>query len=195
MILLDFSTWWAEKTTFEQVYWLIAIPASLALLITLVMTFVGGDMEDGGVDEDIEGDDGAGFQFFTLKNLVGFFTLFAWSGLACIKGNMSVPVTIIISTVCGLIMMTLMASIFFFMSKLIDDGTLKMANAVNRIGEIYLPVMANRGNIGKIQISIQDSMRILQAMTDDDEDIPFGSVVTVTEVINGNILLVTKVKK
>lgn len=195
MILLDFSSWWAEKTTFEQVYWLIAIPSSLALLVTLIMTFVGGDFEDGGVDEDIAGDDGAGFQFFTLKNLIGFFTLFAWSGLACIKGNMSVPVTIIISSVCGLIMMTLMASIFFFMSKLTDDGTLKMANAVNRIGEIYLPVMANRGNIGKIQINIQDSVRTLQAMTDDEEDLPFGAVVTVIEVINGNILLVTKVKK
>ena len=92
-------------------------------------------------------------------------------------------------------MMTLMAGIFYFMSKLTDDGTLKMTNAINRIGEIYLPVMANRGNIGKIQINIQDSVRTLQAMTDDDEDLPFGSVVTVTEVINGNILLVTKFKK
>ncbi|KJS06324.1 MAG: hypothetical protein VR77_05875 [Flavobacteriales bacterium BRH_c54] len=195
MVLLDFSSWWAGKASFEQVYWLIAIPSSLALLVTLVMTFLGGDFEDGGVDEDISGDDGAGFQFFTLKNLIGFFTFFAWSGLACIKGNISVPITIMISTFCGLVMMTLMAGIFYFMSKLTDDGTLKMTNAINRIGEIYLPVMANRGNIGKIQINIQDSVRTLQAMTDDDEDLPFGSVVTVTEVINGNILLVTKFKK
>jgi len=76
-MLLDFSfnSWWAETETLGRIYWMIALPSSLFFVIILVTTFIAGDVdgEVGDVDADIEGDGGIGFQFFTLKNLVGFF--------------------------------------------------------------------------------------------------------------------------
>ena len=50
-----------------------------------------------------------GFQFFTIKNLVVFFTLFGWTGLACLDSGLSLPVTLVASLMAGLIMMSLMA--------------------------------------------------------------------------------------
>ncbi len=38
-----------------------------------------------------------GFQFFTIKNLVVFFTLFGWTGLACLDSGLSLPVTLVAS--------------------------------------------------------------------------------------------------
>lgn len=193
MLLFDFSTWWSEKDTFEQIYWLFAFPSTLAFLIIMVSTFMGGDFDDtGDVDTDIETDDGPGFQFFTLKNLVGFFTIFSWIGLACIEMGMGVVATLITSFLCGLAMMFVMAGIFYFMSRLTDDGTLKLQNAIGRIGEVYLPVQAKRGAMGQVNVTIQGGMRTLQALTDDDMDLPVGTVIKVTEVINNQILLVTK---
>jgi hypothetical protein len=91
----------------------------------------------------------------------------------------------------GLIMMTIMASIFYFLGKASANGTLQMKNAVGGIGEVYLTIKGKRGGIGKVQITVQGSLRTLDAMTDDDVDIPTGNVITVTQVLNETILLVT----
>lgn len=194
--LLSFTTWWADKELFEQIYWTFAIPSTLLFVVILLMTFIGGDMSAmGDADDAIEGDEGIGFQFFTLKGLIGFFTLFSWSGLACIAGGISPVVTVIVSIICGLLMMFVLASIFYLMSRLTESGSLNLKNAINRIGEVYLPIKAKRGAIGQVQINIQGSIRTLQALTDDKEDLAVGSVVQVTAIINDQILLVTKNSK
>ena len=78
------------------------------------------------------------------------------------------------------------------MSKLTDDGTLKLKNAVGKLGEAYLPIPENRNGYGKVQVKVQGSLRELQAMTDMNEAIPTGAIVEVLEVINNEILLVKK---
>ncbi|HIA05643.1 MAG TPA: hypothetical protein EYN71_02860 [Flavobacteriales bacterium] len=195
-MLLDFSfnSWWAETETLGRIYWMIALPSSLFFVIILVTTFIAGDVdgEVGDVDADIEGDGGIGFQFFTLKNLVGFFTIFAWTGIACIDAGYNTAITVGASAVSGLAMMTIMASIFHFMGKLSDDGTLLMQNAVGGIGEVYLTIQPKRNGFGKVQINVQGSIRTLQAMTDDEAELATGTVVRVKEIINDQILLVTK---
>ena len=180
--------------TFAKIYWIMALPSSLFFLIILVTTFIAGDIdgEVGDVDADIDGDTGIGFQFFTLKNLVGFFTIFSWSGVACIDAGYGTVMTVVISSFCGLLMMTVMASIFYFMGKLTDDGTLSLDNAIGGVGEVYLTIQPKRNGFGKVQINVQGGIRTLQAMTDDDDELSSGSVVRVKEIINNQILLVTK---
>ena len=193
-MLLDFNSWWAAMDTFEKIYWLMAFPSSLFFIIILVTTFIAGDIdgEVGDVDSDIDMDDGIGFQFFTLKNLVGFFTIFSWTGIACIDAEVGTVTTVAISSFSGFVMMTIMASIFYFMGKLTDDGTLSLKNAIGGIGEVYLTIQPKRNGFGKVQINVQGGLRTLQAMTDDEDSLSTGSVVRVTEIINNQILLVTK---
>ena len=193
-MLLDFNSWWADVATFERIYWIMALPSSLFFIIILVTTFVAGDVdgEVGDVDSDIEADGGIGFQFFTLKNLVGFFTIFAWTGIACIDSGYGNFPTVAISGFCGLLMMVVMASIFYFMGRLTDDGTLSLDNAIDGIGEVYLTIQPKRNGFGKVQINVQGGLRTLQAMTDDEDELASGSVVRVKEIINNQILLVTK---
>mgnify|MGYP000250519627 FL=1 len=116
----NLSEWWNSLDTIRQIYWGIAIPFSLIFLIQMVLTFIGGEMEiDGDADFDVESDSGVGFQFFTLKNFIGFFTIFSWSGIAALDSDYSTATTLIISTISGLIMMTLMASLFYFFINLL----------------------------------------------------------------------------
>ena len=190
---MDLTTWWAELNGIEQIYWLLAIPSTILFLIILITTFIGGGIEDmASADAEIGSDDGIGFQFFTLKNLIGFFMIFSWVGIACLDSGFGQGLTLILSFCSGLIMMSLMAALFYFISKLTDSGTLELKNAIGCIGEVYLPIEHERSSFGKVQIMVQGSLRTLQALTDDSEDLKVGQVVKVLNVINEHVLLVTK---
>ena len=170
------SEWFSELTTLQQIYWVITGVSTVIFVMVLITTFIGGDTDDlGDVDAEIDADTGAGFQFFTLKNLVAFFTIFGWSGIASINAGNSKTITILISLACGLIMMAIMASLFYYISKLVSSGTLKMENALHAIGEVYLTVGANRSSIGKVQIKVQGALRELEALTDSEKDLTQGN--------------------
>jgi len=187
-----------ELPAFQQAYWIIALIGSAVFVVIFILTFLGGDsdadMEADAGDFDSD-DGGVGFQFFTFKNIVAFFTIFGWSGLSCIDVNLSTTATLIISTIAGLIMMVLTSMLFYWINKLAESGTLKIKNAIGSVGEVYLPIGANRSKMGKVQIKVQGSLRELEALSDDKEDLKTGSVVKVTEIISAELLLVTKLSK
>ncbi len=183
--------WFTELPSFLKTYWIITFVSTLLFLIVLISTVIGVDSDDiGDVDAEIDADTGASFQFFTVKNLVAFFTIFGWSGIACLDAGYSNGLTIVISIVCGLAMMIVMAALFYYISKLTSSGTLKMQNALNTIGEVYLTVGANRSKIGKVQIKVQGALRELEALTDCDIDLKQGNVIKVVEVTNNGILII-----
>ncbi|MCB0466367.1 MAG: hypothetical protein KDC78_11950 [Aequorivita sp.] len=187
------NEWFAAFEPFEKVYWTIALIASAIFVILILLTFIGGEAHDtGDVDTDIEGDTGIHFQFLSFKNLVGFFTLFGWSGIACIGEGLSKGMVILISTICGLLMMAIMASLFYYLGKLTSSGSLKIENALNQIGEVYLTIGANRSRIGKVHINIQGGLRELDALTDDTVDLHQGDIITVTQITGTGILIVNK---
>lgn len=186
-----FNTWWEGLSLILKIYWCIAVPFTIFFLLQLVLSFLGGGFTDSTVDIDVETDHGIAFQFLTLKNMVGFFTIFSWTGIACINAGFSQPVTLLVSTAAGLGMMTIMAGMFFLISKAGADGTMRMEQAVGVVGEVYLTIPSNRSSLGKVQIKVMGSLRTLDAMTDHDRDIPTGKLITVSKIINDNILLVT----
>ncbi len=187
----DFSSWWEGLSLILKIYWGLAIPFTLFFILQLIMTFVAGDVMDDTPDAEIDADSGVAFQFLTLKNMVAFFTIFSWTGIATIDSGLSVGISVFIATLAGLAMMVIMAGMMYFISKTNVSGTLKMNNALGKVGEVYLSLQAKRGTMGKVQIKVQGSVRTLDALTDDDEDIPTGKVITVSNIINDNILLVT----
>jgi len=184
-------------STLEQTYWGIALISSAVFLVIFVLTFIGGGDSDMEADaSDFEADDGGvGFQFFTFKNVVAFFTIFGWSGVTCIDNGLSTTLTLVISIIAGLIMMVLTSLLFYWMYKLAETGTLKMKNAVGVVCEVYLPIGAKRSKMGKVQIKVQGSLRELEAITDENEELKTGTMVKVTEVVSAEILLVKKLSK
>lgn len=186
---------WSEVGIFEQVFWVITIPATVVFLILLALTIFGSDADvdvDTDVDGDISNGDSIPFQFLSLKNIVAFFAVFGWSGIGFINAGLASWLVILIAFICGLLMMLLMASLFYFMSKLAESGTLNMKNAVGKLGEVYLVIPGNRAGIGKVQLNVQGSLRTLDAITDDAENILTSSIIEVLEVIDDQILLVKK---
>ncbi len=193
MTLLDISSWWKALSSIEQIFWGISLFFSLLFLIQTVLSFVGGDSDLSGGDADqyVGGDDGTGHQFFTIKNLIAFFTIFGWTGIACLKGGMSKGLSIGIALLAGSVVVLIMALLFKSMSKLKQSGTLQMKNAVGLIGETYLFIPPKRAGFGKVHVKVQGSLHELQAITDDTDQISTGKLVKVVAVVNDGILLVT----
>lgn len=195
--IIEMEKFLEGMSTLEQTYWITALVGSGLFLIIFILTFVGGgdaDMDADGTDFDAD-DGGVGFQFFTFKNVIAFFTIFGWTGIICIDNQLSNTITIIISSIAGLIMMVLTSLLFFWMNSLAESGTLKIKNAIGSIGEVYLPIGAKRSSIGKIQIKVQGSLRELEAITDNEEELATTTIVKVLEVVSSEILLVEKLSK
>lgn len=188
----NFNTWWEGLSTILRIFWGLAVPFTIFFLLQLVLSFTIGDHADSTPDVDVETDHGISFQFLTIKNMVGFFTIFSWTGIACVEAGFSTTVTLVISTLAGLCMMGLMGGMFYFISKAGADGTMKMKKAIGVVGEVYLTIPAKRASVGKVQIKVMGSLRTLDAMTDNDHDIPTGKLVTVIEIVSDNILLVNE---
>ncbi len=188
--------WFSNLELLPKIYWSVALVGSLIFVIVMIMAFVGGDADDvGDVDSDIDSDAGAGFQFITFKNLVGFFTIFGWSGIACIDAGLSKPLTIIISVISGVLMMAIMATLFYFISKLSDSGTLNYDNAIDAVGEVYLTIGADRSRMGKVSVNVQGTVRELDALTDSLTDLKSGTIIKVVDVTSNGILIVDHTRK
>ena len=187
--------WFGALGWFEKIFWITSIIGSILFLVMMVMTFIGGvDDVDGDMDSDFDAD-GGGFHFFTIKNLIAFFTIFGWSGIAALDYFPDNRIAVVgIATFCGILMMIIMATLFYLISKLNDSGTLDIKNAVGSTGDVYLTVGAKRASIGKVNVRIQGALRELEALTDEIEDLKTGTVIEVLDVTNNGILIVQKPK-
>lgn len=194
LLLFDIAQWWAGiSSTVMKIYWLIAFPSTLIFVIQTILTVAGGDMDgDSDFDADHDVDVDPGFHIFTVKNIVAFFTIFSWAGIAMSYAGFNIYLTGIIALAAGIAMMFIMAALFYGLSKLSESGTLKMENALGKTGTVYLTIAANKARKGKVQIKIQNSLRTLDAVTEDAEDIKTGSAVEVLDVESQNVLVVKR---
>ncbi len=193
MTLLDISSWWSAMSGFEKIFWAIALLFSVLFLIQTVLSFIGGDGAEslGDSDSAIAHDDGMDQGFFTIRNMIAFFTIFGWTGIALIKGGSSKVLVVGAALAAGIAIVLVMMFLFRSMSKLKQSGTLQIKNAFGIIAETYLKIPGRRNGFGKVHIKIQGSLHELQAITDDEHDIATGKLVKVISAVNDSVLVVT----
>jgi hypothetical protein len=192
-MLLSISTWWEHLATFEKILWAIAILFSTIYLFQSILSISGGDADHAGGDADgsVEHDDGIDYQFFTIKNMIAFFTMFGWAGIASHYGGLGKTATVLLAFAAGTTVVILTVIILKNMSRLRHSGTMEITNAINLTGTTYLFIPAKRGGTGKVHITVQGSLRELPAMTDDETEIATGKLIRVKNIVNDSILLVT----
>ncbi|MDR2027329.1 MAG: hypothetical protein LBQ01_07215 [Prevotellaceae bacterium] len=184
---------WTSLTLLEKILWSIAIPASIIFIIQTVMTFAGMDSHDG-VGAEFNGNEGdpSPFQLFSFRNLINFLLGFSWAGIS-LSGNMeSETWVVILSTFGGILLVTVVMLIFYYMSRLGESGNIHSEDAIGKTAVVYVPISERRSRAGKIQLTINGATCEFDALTDGDS-LKTGEPVVVKSVINGNLLLVGKV--
>ena len=188
------ASWWAGLSLAMKILWGITISSSLIFVIQTVLTFVGagGDVDmDTPSDFSTDGFDGdAGMNLYTFRNFVNFFLGFGWTAVLLHDKISATWLLLTIAALVGVILVTIVMYVFKWLSTMQASGNIDLeATAVGCRGSVYLTIPAERKGEGKVQISINNSVREYNAVTDGDA-IKTGTQVKVVEVIDSNTLLV-----
>lgn len=175
-----------------QILWGIALFASTIFLVQNILVFAGGIGGDSDFDSDSDGDGHVGFSdYFTFRNFINFLLGFSWSGIALYPLVPSKTLVSLISCIIGILFVSAFIYMMYLLSKLAQDNTMDIHNAVGKTASVYLTIPGNQTGKGKIHVSIQDTLRELEAVTEGDT-IPTGSSVKVTDVADDHTLKVVK---
>ena len=159
---------------------------------TLIGMLFGGD---GDVDMDVDALEGAGghdFRVLSLQTVTAFFIVFGLLGLTLHQGaQLGEAISVLGAFAGGFAMMLVMAKIMQMMKGLHSSGNLRIADAVGKQGMVYLRIPEG-GGIGKVQVDINNRLVEMDAMSTDKTQIDTGERISVTEVVNQNLLIVKK---
>ncbi len=196
------ETWWNSLDSFEKVLWLIALPATLFFTIQMFATFLGMD-GTAEVDADFSGDlssdtdlggpgdtDSAGnvpFELFTLRNFVNFILGLGWGGIALYPHFGEVG-AVVGGAIIGIVLVALVLYMFKWLSGMTQSGNLVLSNAIGAQGSVYLTIPAEGKGRGKVHISVQGSLRELDAISK-GEAISTGMNVKVTGIANTTLIV------
>lgn len=188
------TAWWNELSGTLQLFWAIALIATVLLLIQFAMSILGADtdadFDDGSID--IDGFD-ADFTVFSVRSILAFFTFFGWGGVFMLQEGADIWLAMIVAVFAGFAAMFLVAYLMFWFSRMTESGTFDPSSILLSQGEVYLPIPAKRAGKGKVHIIIGKGMKEMNAMTDEGK-LETGKKIRVIQVLDANTLLVEGIK-
>lgn len=194
--------WWNSLSTASHVFLLVAIPATIVLIVQTVLMLIGfgdadADMPDDGVpdvdlDDGIDLDAADSLHIFTIRGIIAFLVTFGWVGLAMDSAGVMLGITLPTAIVCGAAMMVLLAFLLRAVLKLRGAGNLDNRNALGTAGTVYLTVPEKRCGVGKVSVLLQGSLVERDAVTDEEGAIPTGTEIVVVGVSGQTTLVVRR---
>ena len=193
------TTWWASLSVAMKLLWGVTLTASLIFVIQSILTFIGADSGDGGIEADVDtGFDSevadaaveGGTNLYTFRNFVNFFLGFGWSAILLQDKIHSVPLLIVVSVLIGVALVAVVMYLFKWLSGMQQSGNINLYKAaIGCTGTTYLTIPGERQGKGKVQISINSSVREYNAVTDGDT-LKTGTQIRVVEVLSPDTVLV-----
>lgn len=168
------------------------------------------DGTDGGISQDMLGgvsDSDAndlssrgssmpfGLRLLSLRSIIAFLSIGCWVGYTLCYSTLPVAAIIVIAVACGFLAACGVAGAIIGMEKLQSNGNIVAANAVGKIGTVYLTIPAKRAGFGKVNILVQERYAEYNAITDGSEPIPTAAEIRVVGHVGANVLLVEKYRK
>ena len=191
------AEWWSALDLFMKILWGIAIATSLIFLVETILTFIGIDHE---MDTDFDMADGsfeadASMNLYTFRNLVNFLLGMSWTAILLKSSITSTALLMVIAVIAGGLLVFAVMWMFRWLSQMQQSGNIDVFKlAVGCQGKVYLTIPAARSGSGKVQITINESVREYDAVTDSDTAIKTGTPVRVVEALDASTLLVEEME-
>ena len=183
--------YWLHLTPTMKMFVGIGTISSAVLTLQMVLAMFGGDMDGLDADVDIpDAGEGGASGILSIRTIGAFFTGFGWSGAAMLQAGYGTGAATFVGIVVGSIFMALIFYLMTYLHSLRQEGTINYANAVGKIGSVYLPIPPHRKGIGQIEVLVQGRLKIVQAITDNDKKIGNRVAVRVTELVDTQTILV-----
>ena len=190
----DLILFYKELPFMMQIFWGCAIVSSVFMLVQLVLSLIGmGDFE---FDADAAAADGldasGGVDLFTVKNITNFFVGFGWAGISLRDVIETDWILLAVSVGFGILFVVIFILLFRQLMKLENNSAVGVEETVGKNAYVYLRIPAGRGGKGKVQLSIKGAVKEYNAVTDEAENIPSGTIVRITEIIGKDCVLVER---
>ena len=186
----------------EVIYWASTIIGGTLFILRLGMMLIGGGLSDDGLDSAVDAgaanvagdhaDADISFKLLSVQGLTSFFMMFGLVGLALLRANLHVLITLLGGAIAGLVTVAVTGLIFSQMKRLQTEGTIKIQNTIGSDGTVYLTIPKN--GTGQVQIIAQGSLKVFDAVSSNRSQIATGEKVRVTGVASGNTLIVEKLQ-
>ena len=187
-----------------EVFFLIcAIVGGIFVLIRFTMMMIGldhgvdGNLGDGlhgdlgGGTHDFDGqhtDSDVGFKLLSLQGITSFLLMFGLVGMALYnQSKVGIIISMTGAVAAGLASVWIIAKMFSLVIKLQSSGTIQIDSTVGAQGKVYLTIPANGS--GRVLISVRNSLREYDAVSQDNKEIATGVPIRVVWV-DGNVLVV-----
>ncbi len=199
--------WWTALDTLRQILYLVAIPATVVLVLqTILLLFGLGQDSDADVDHDVDtdadGDGGdydhvgqdadhlGGLRLLTVRGIIAFLAVCGWVGLALLDSGISAGLSVALALLAGLAAMLVVALVMRFFMKMQQSGNLDPQNAVGVVGEVYVPIPVE--GKGKVTLVVQERFSEMDAVCP-GRALKTGQQVRVVSVTESNVLVVEPV--
>ncbi|MBW7870675.1 MAG: hypothetical protein H3C39_06395 [Flavobacteriia bacterium] len=106
--------WFKSMIWYEKLLWIISIVSTLLFFYQLILTVAKRSPDR--TRKHIFS------RFFSFKNIVAFLSMFGWTSIAGIYQNMPVGLSLAFGILSGLILMSVMSVLFYFVHTLKEIG-------------------------------------------------------------------------
>ncbi len=202
------AQWWNSLTLFQQIMVWIAAPASLIIIIQMILMLIGfggGDTFDTADDIDVDvadmpsdtlNNEGflslGGIKVFTLRGALAFLSVGGWLAMA-LSYTMPLWLAGILGILGGSVVAFLIALAFHFAMKLQAEGNINYNAAIGHTGTVYMRIPPQRSGKGKINMTLQERYVEIDAVTDNAETIETGVPVKVEGLEDDNTVIVSHI--
>ena len=178
-----------EQLDIQNVFWLISIFSTVFYVIKLCLfMFIGGDMEVD-IDFDALHEVDTSCTFFSIQSMLAFFMGFGWCGLTALNYmNVGSKLAILIAVITGLFFMWFSAWLMMSIKKLNKTIVINIEELVGKTGKAYTCFEPN--SEGKIEITLNNKLSILDAINLSGERIESFSEIKVEKIEDKKIYIV-----
>jgi len=184
------TQWWNSLIGPSQVFWGIAIAAS----ILQVLMFLGSMVSGHDLDHNTGNGDGSavdGVKLVSVRAVVAFLVGFGWAGALFLRDGFSLTGATLIAVGTGFVFMAVIFLIMRILMSLRSDGTLDYKNAIGQTGQVYVTIPGNRGGQGQVEIMIQGRLATILAVTEGAQSLAPLTPIIVRSVEGTNLLVVS----
>lgn len=180
---MDTVVWWNSLGLELQVFYALAITATLLVAIQMFLTLLG--LGDAAVDFDVpdSGHPSTGLGFFSFQTIATFFLGFGWTGVVGTEFGLPLFATVFAAFALGGSLMTGMYFLLAALLSLQSQGNLDYRNAIGSTAEVYttLPGTGTDGG-GQVQVLLQGRLITASARKNSPGSVPPGATVRIVEL-------------
>ncbi len=126
---------------------------------------------------------------------MAFLCIGGWSGIVFAGTDMGSALAIFLAILCGFAALVGMAYMLKLILSLQSSGNINLANAIGKVGQVYIPIPGDRKGSGKVNVIIQDKYTEINAITNEPETLKTGEAVRIVSTDETGLLVVERLKR